>query len=303
MCICQQITFGQTNVFEFQNIANLDLKGKVKTIKETSFKATKVNGEIVKSIKGWQYESENDQEYYFDTLGNLVLKKDIINANTKDNYSIKLDSKKRIIEINRKYRSNYYVYDSLNNIISSKELDKQPEIISKGNTKPTTGVFTNFKYYYDPKNLLVKKEEYKSNLKISIETFKYDNFNNLIECEIKKGTYIETHKYQYDVNNMLLKYEWADNDEGIAEITTFEYLNKMKILEHWVDYEEGEPDGYIDDKFENGNIVETTEVEQDGTITVREFCKYEFDTKGNWIKKIIDINGKYYVVERNIEYF
>ena len=303
MCICQQMTYGQTNIFEFENIVSLDLKGKVKTIKETSFKATKVNDEIVKSIKGWQYDSENDQEYYFDTLGNLVLKKDIINTITKDNYSIKLDSKKRIIEINRLYRSSYYVYDSLNNIISSKELNKQPEIISKGNTKPTAGVFTNFKYYYDSKNLLVKKEEYKSNLKISIETFKYDNFNNLIECEIKKGTYIETHKYQYDVNNLLIKYEWADNDEGIAEITTFEYLDKIKMLEHWVDYEEGEPDGYIDDKFENGNIVETTEVEADGTTTVKEFCKYEFDNKGNWIKKIIDINGKYYVVERNIEYF
>ena len=93
----------------------------------------------------------------------------------------------------------------------------------------------------------------------------------------------------------------ADMVSLVSQLSTM--LDKIKSLEHWVDYEEGEPDGYIDDKFENGNIVETTEVELDGTVTLKEFCKYEFDTKGNWIQKIIDINGKYYVVERNIEYF
>ncbi len=263
--VCQQITFGQTNIIEYENLENLNLKGNVKTIKETSFTATKVNDQIVKSIKGWQYDWENDQEYYFDSIGNLVLKKELIDSKTRNNYSIKFDNKKRIIEINRLYNSSFYVYDTLNNIISSKEVNKQPESISNGNTKPTSGDITTFKYYYDSKNLLVKKEEFKSNLKISTEAFKYDNFNNLISCEIKQDSYIETHKYHYDVNNLLIKYEWADNDEGIAEITTFEYLDKIKTLEHWVDYEDGEPDGYIDDKFENGNIIETTEVELDGT--------------------------------------
>lgn len=73
--VCQQITFGQTNFIEYENSENLNLKGNVKTIKETSFTATKVNDQIVKSIKGWQYDWENDQEYYFDSIGNLVLKK------------------------------------------------------------------------------------------------------------------------------------------------------------------------------------------------------------------------------------
>jgi hypothetical protein len=303
ICLLQQITFGQTNVIEYENLESLNLKGKVKTINEKSFKATKINSEIVKSGSGWQYDWQNDKEYFFDTIGNLISKNDLINSKSKDNYSIKLDNKNRIIEINRLYKTIYFEYDSLNRILSSKEINKQPETISNGNTKPTSGTVTNFKFYYDSKNLLLKKEEYKSNVKISVQTFKYDSFNNLILCEIKEDSYIETHKYQYDSNNLLIKYEWSDNEEGIAEITTIQYLNNIKVLEHWVDYEEGEPDGYIDDKFENGNIIESIEVESDGSITGKEIIKYDFDANGNWIKSIIDYNGKYYIIERNIEYY
>jgi hypothetical protein len=297
----QQITFGQTKVVEIENIESSNLKGKIKTIKEISFKANKINNEFVKTTKGWLYDWEKDQEYYFDSLGNLLLRKDI--GNSSSNYSIKLDKKMRIIELHRLYKSEYYVYDSLNKIISSKLINKQPEVISKGNTKPTNGTISNYKYYYDSKKMLIKKEEFKSNSIISIETYKYDNQNNIIESVYKKGSYIEKHNYEFDSNNLLKKYEWSDNEEGTAEITTYKYLNNLKILEHWVDFEEGVPVGYIDDKFDNGNIIETTEVDADGTITLKELCKYEFDKKGNWIKKIIDYNGKYYIIEREIEYY
>lgn len=303
LCLLQQITFGQTNVIEYEHLESLNLKGKVKAINEKSFKATKINSEIVKSGNGWQYDWQNDKEYFFDTFGNLISKKDVLNSKTRDNYSIKLDNKNRIIEINRIYKTTYYQYDSLNRILTSKEVHKQPESISNGNTNPNAGVVTNFKYYYDSKNLLIKKDEFKSNRKISVQTFQYDNFNNLISCEIKEGTYIETHKYQFDSNNLMIKYEWSDNEEGVAEITTFEYLNKVKVLEHWVHYEDGEPDGYIDDKFENGNIIETAEIDIEGTLISNETNDYEFDEKGNWIKMIIDNNGKYYIVERTIEYY
>lgn len=294
--LLNQITFGQINLSEFENLESLNLKEKVKTIKETSFKANKINSEVVKLGNGWQYDWQNDKEYFFDTLGNLISRKDLINSKKSEKYSIKLDNKNRIIEIHRLFKSIYFEYDTLNRILSSKEINKQPETISTGNTKPTSGVVTNFKYYYDSKNLLLKREAYKSNVKISVETFKYDNFNNLILWEIREDSYIETHKYEYDSNNLLIKYEWADNEDGIAEITTIQYLNNSKVLEHWVDYEKGEPDGYIDDKFENGNIVESVEVEADGSIASREIIKYDYDASGNWIKSIIDFNGKYYII-------
>ncbi|MBU3661244.1 MAG: hypothetical protein FGM14_15330 [Flavobacteriales bacterium] len=301
--LLNQIAFGQIKLSEFENLESLNLKGKVKTIKETSFKANKINSEVVKLGKGWQYDWQNDKEYFFDTLGNLISRKDLINSKKSEKYSIKLDNENRIIEIHRLSKSIYFEYDTLNRILSSKEIIKQPETTSNGNTKPTSGVTTNYSYYYDSKNLLLKREAYKSNLKISVETFKYDNFNNLILWEIREDSYIETHKYEYDSNNLLIKYEWADNEDGIAEITTIQYLNNSKVLEHWVDYEEGEPDGYIDDKFENGNIVESVEVEADGSIASREIIKYDYDASGNWIKSIIDFNGKYYIIERNIEYY
>ena len=109
--------------------------------------------------------------------------------------------------------------------------------------------------------------------------------------------------FEYDSNNQLVKHEWSDNEEGMAEITTYQYVNKQKTFEHWLDYEEGEPDGYIDYTFENGNVIETKEIERDGEISGHEFKKYEYDSQGNWVKMTIDDDGKYYIVERTISYY
>ena len=303
MSLLSQLMFGQTNVIEYESRESMNLVGKVKTITETSFQATKINSEFVKLKKAWKYDWQNDQLYFFDTIGNLMSKKDLINSKASDNYSIKLDDKNRIIQINRLYKTTYFEYDSLSRIQSSIEINKQPESITNGNIKPTEGIYSHFLYFYDSNNLLLKKEEFNFHLKISVQTFTYDKFNNLILCELKEGSYIELHKYEYDANNSLIKYEWSDNEEGIVEITTMEYLNKMKVVEHWVDYEDGAPDGYIEDRLENGNIIETVEVASDGTMVEKEVINYQFDVKGNWIQSLIDDNGKYYIVERNIDYY
>lgn len=295
--------FGQDLKIEYENLETLNLKGNVKTILEKSFKATQKNGKILKSGTGWQYDWQNDSEYFFDTFGNLIYKNDVLGSKTKENYSAKLDDQHRIIEINRLYKTIQYEYDSTNRIRSSKVINRQPAVISTGKEKPTAGNGTNIKYFYDSNNLLIKKEGYRYNSKFSVETFKYDAFNNLILCEIKQDSLIETHRYQYNDQNLVMKYVWSDNEEGIAEITTYEYLDKIKILEHWVLFTENEPDGYIDDHFENGNIIKSTEVEEDGSITDQEIYNYTYDSQNNWIQKIMNVNDEFFIVEREIEYY
>lgn len=290
-CLCQQIAFGQLPTVSFENLESHNLKGKVKLVKTCSFNANKVNGIFLKTTKGWQHTWEHDLELYFNTESNLELKKEMKNGTTSISYEIKIDDKNRIVQINENDLTYNIRYDSLNHIIAAKEINHYRNIE------------TDFVFQYNTKNNLVNKEGYLSNQLISTETYTYDSLNNLIKIQYVKGPYIEMESFEYDSENQLVKYEWSDNEEGTAEITTYQYVNKQKTFEHWLDYEEGEPDGYIDYTFENGNVIETKEIERDGKISVHEFNTYEYDSQGNWIKMTIDANGKYFVVERTISYY
>ena len=285
-------TFGQIPTISFDNLESWNLKGQVKKIHTTSFLAEKVNNKFVNTTKGWQYSWGFDQEFHFNTFGLLELTKVIKNGTTSVTYSIKLDDKNRVVyDIKNENLEYYFTYDSLNNICSSKEIFRDKHIES------------DYKYYYNDKNSLVKKVEYLSNQLISTETFSYDSLNNLVKIDYVKGPYSEMESFEYDSNNLLVKHEWSDNDEGMVEITTYQYVNKQKTLEHWLDYEEGEPDGTIDYTYENGNEIEVVEKDVDGEITGIQRNTYEYDSTGNWIKMYIDDDGKYYIVERTISYY
>ncbi|WP_148235449.1 hypothetical protein [Fluviicola taffensis] len=293
--------YSQQSIIEAENLNTLGLLGKVKTVQEISYNAKKGTTGITKSTKGWQYEFENDSESFFDTLGNLILENKVEASKKEAVYSIKYDSLNRIICVNRFLFTHHFNYDSLNRIASSQKENRPVGNNSKSDSK--TEATTNYIYYYDSLNLLIKTESFGDLSGVSIETFQYDTLKNLILSEFTKGDYTETHQYKYNENQQLIKEEWKDNKEGIAEVTTFNYKNKAKILERWIDYEDGKPDGSIDDTFENGNIVKTVEVDSDGVIAVLELCTYEFDKTGNWIRKTINSNEKYYIVERFIEYY
>lgn len=290
--LCYFVTFGQVPTLSFENLESWNLNGKVKKINTTSFLAKKVNNKFVKTTKGWQHSWEHDEEFYFNSLGFLELTKDIKNGSPYVTYSIKLDDKNRIsYVIQAGIDEIYFTYDSMNNICSSKEIIRDKHIESV------------FKYYYNDKNYRVKKEEYLSNQLISTETFSYDTLNNLVKIDYVKGAYSEMESFEYDSYNQLVKHEWSDNEEGMVEITTYQYVNKQKTLEHWLDYEEGEPDGTIDYTYENGNEIEVVEKDGDGEITGIQRNTYEYDSTGNWIKMYIDDDGKYYIVERIISYY
>ncbi|MDF3026733.1 MAG: hypothetical protein K0S23_1040 [Fluviicola sp.] len=286
----------QGSITETENLNTLGLSGKVKRLSETSYNAKKTTAGIVKSSKGWQYDFENDSESFFDTLGNLVLENKILPNRKETAYSIKYDSLNRIISVNRLVYTHRFVYDSLNRIVSS-----QKENNPIGNTSKTEAG-TQFIYHYNAENFLSKIESFDQS-GVAIETFQYNQSGKVISSEWTKGNHIETHQYTYNENQLLIRDEWKNNEEGILEVTTFTYKDKVKTLEHWVDYEDGKPDGSIDDIFEKGNIIKTVEVDPDGVIDVLELCTYQFDSKGNWIKKTINCNEKYHMVERIIEYY
>jgi hypothetical protein len=293
----------QESIIEAENLNTLGLSGKVKTLTEASYKAKKTTAGIVKSTKGWQYEFENDSESHFDTLGNLILENKIEAGKKEAVYSIKYDSLHRIVLVSRFYFTHTFVYDSLNKITSSQKKNRQPETGSKASFAAKTETGRRFLYYYNDQNLLIKTESFDDQSEAAIETFQYGPSGKLILNEWTKGNYTETHQYTYNEDWLLIKEELRDNVEGILETTNYSYKGKERILEHWVDYEKGKPDGYINETFEKGNPIKTVEVDSDGTIAATELCTYQFDSKGNWIKKTITSDEEYYIVERIIAYY
>lgn len=283
----------QELILNAENLQSAGLRGNVKKVKETSFNAIKTAGGIIKSTKGWQYDFEYDSESFFDTLGNLTLENKLTPEKKEITYSIKYDRPGRISVVNRTAFSYRFTYDSLNRISSS----------DKTNRLSKTAPIARFKYQYNAENRLIRAEEFIGDASVSVETFHYNAAGKLISRELKSGNHRETHLYTYNADQLLAKDEWNDNEEGILEITTYFYKNKEKTLEHWVDFEDGEPDGYIDDTYENGNIVLTAEIEADGTVSYPEQCTYEFDSHGNWIKKTIVTEEGNFIVERVIEYY
>lgn len=290
--LCSKL-YSQEIILNAENLRTIGLKGKVKTMKETSFTAKKTTSGIIKSTKGWQYTFEYDSESFFDTLGNLVLENNLNLGKKEAVYSIQYDSLHRISAVNRQQLSHHFAYDSLNRISSSYKTDPRSKTLQ-------TSYFT---YDYNTKNQLIKAEEFNENTSISVESFLYDTLGNLVSRELKRGPHTETHRYTYNADQLLVKDEWKDNEEGTLETTSYSYKNKEKILEHWIEFENGKSNGYIDDTFENGNIVLSTEVEADGTASYPEQYTYEFDSHGNWIRKTIHTEEEYFIVERIIEYY
>ena len=71
---------GTTPYLDYKTLGSMHLKGAVKQITETSYKATMVNGQFVKGAKGWQNTSDYDMMFIFDANGFLTTQKELRNG-------------------------------------------------------------------------------------------------------------------------------------------------------------------------------------------------------------------------------
>jgi hypothetical protein len=290
-CLCQQITFGQPPSSYIENLESNELKGKVRKVSTSSFKAKKVNGIIEKAGKGWQYTWENDEELIFDTLGLLRLRKVNKNGTFSNCYAIKLDANKRVVQLKDFNHTTYFTYDSFNHISSSR-------VVNEWGFQ-----FESHKYFYDKKNKLIKEEEFDSDELICIKLYSYDAFNKLIKTITLMENDADVETNAYDKQHQLIKTEWINSEDGKIESTTYQYANKLKTKEHNCDFEDGVVIASIYSFYKNGNEIKYTETDEDGEIIAIVHKQYEYDDQGNWIKMTIDDNGNYFIVERTISYF
>jgi hypothetical protein len=71
---------GTTPFLDYKTLGSMHLKGAVKQITETSYKATLVNGQFVKGAKGWQNTWDYDNIFIFDANGFLTTVKELRNG-------------------------------------------------------------------------------------------------------------------------------------------------------------------------------------------------------------------------------
>lgn len=283
---------GTTPYLEYKTLESMHLKGAVKQITETSYKATMVNGQFVKGAKGWQNSWDYDMVFVFDANGFLTTEKELRSGSYQVKRSTKIDSLKRVVQTTLGQSAHYYTYDSLGRISKSKEINGE-----------TTAV-THYLYFYDTNGFLSRKECFVNKQMKSVESFQYDAAGNCTAAYYKAEDYQTTDLYKYNSAKQLIEhtsYEYEDLEE--MEKGFFEYKGQELILEKWLLYSESELINELVYKFENGNVVEITETDVDKPQAQKVTVSYQFDAKGNWIRQYINENGKLYIVERTIVYF
>ena len=293
ICFAQQPYLeGTTPYLDYKTLGSMHLKGAVKQITETSFKATLVDGQFVKGAKEWQNTWDYDMVFVFDANGFLVTEKELRSGSYQVKRSTKIDSLKRVVQTTLGQSAHFYTYDSLGRISKSKQMNGE-----------TTAV-THFLYFYDDNGFLSRKESIVNKQIKSVESFIYDAAGNCIAAYYKAEDYATTDLYKYNTANQLIEhtsYEFEELEN--VEKGFFEYKGQELIQEKWLLYADSALENELVYKFENGNVIEITETDVDKPQVQKVTVSYAFDAKGNWIRQYINDNGKLYIVERTIVYF
>jgi hypothetical protein len=213
---------------------------------------------------------------------------------------------------NGNYKHKKSIYNIYGKIIEELFYDKNEELYFKYN------------YKYDMKGNIAEKlsTSYKNSKSYTTRTiYQYNNYGKIIMLDEKS----KRHKpedssvkeiFKYDSYNRLVevfKYSQFQNEEIkfiSRKLNNYNSTGKLieKIEIRYGDY--NKEDWKDIEKFDsNGNLIEETHINNGSDEPYRSVTKFEYDVKGNWIKKIyysIDLPktlpDNYHITERIITY-
>ena len=288
------------------NLTTENLKGSVRSIEEKGFIGIEQNGEYVASYPGWQYFWERDTKSAYDPQGNLI-KVDAFVDGSIESSTVYIYKNGKLIESFLSFSHHVFEYDSLDRITVEHFESTQPAIISSGNEAPldeATRIKIN--YIYDASgNLVIKKAEESEYMYWMVDSIFYDERNRPIRILSYNEEFVDFQIIQYDSMDNILQLEMGDNEDGLTEKTYYSYENNQMTVENWLLYTNDLPDGGVVYYYENGNEIKSVETEPDDDSMIIAETTYEFDEKGNWIKKTIKAsdNEDVYVITRTIDYY
>lgn len=275
------------------DLAEMNLFGKVKSVKETSYEAVEKFGEIERGEKTVGVDS---YYYLFDEFGNLLKKNSydyVGNLKYGFEYEYEYDEKQNLT-----FMGVASGRDQAKNIIKYRYDDNGNRIEEIG-YDPNGNVFMKMTYKYDDNGNLTEEKSYDSDSGIDSKSiYKYDASGNKIEDnDFDSEGRISKCTYKYDDKGNKLEVINYFLDGSISGKATYKYDEKSNVIEEY-----------------DFNVQFTREDDKYNTEQMTT-CQYEFDSKNNWIKKIVNITWKSdlfedddssntsNIIEREIEYY
>ncbi len=288
------------------NLTTENLKGAVRSVEEKGFIGIEQNGEYVASRPGWEHPWQTDTKSAYDPQGNLIKIDAYVDGNIEP-FKVFTYKNGKLIESILPNSHHVFEYDSFDKITVEHYESRQLEIdLSDKEDPPVKTTSIKIDYIYDTSgNLVIKKGSDFENLVQLVDSFFYDNQNRPIKVLSYYDDYIDFQFIHYDSIGNILQLEMGDNEDGLTEKTYYSYENNQMTVENWLLYTDDLPNGGVVYYYENGNEIKSIETEpDDDSLYVTEIA-YDFDQKGNWIKKTIKASDdeNVYVITRNIEYY
>ena len=275
--------------------------GNVEKIEETSY----VLDEDLKILKdGWETSWESDKVIFFNKLGKPQ-KIDYLDKNRNVTRSDLFEYHNGKIVLSKlKYSTTINKYDKNGLLMEVYQEVSQPELIKTGLEEPNSIVYESklIYQYNDSGEISSVKEVSATGSVLCIANYKYHPTEKYLEkitndCQ----GLIEKHEYKYQ-KGQITQITWSDNIDGKIEETYYLYEDGQLVNETWKLFDEGEYDGQVVTKYENCNEIEVQESDSEGHLEYIKSFKYDFDDKGNWIKKYIMNEDENYLIRRHIVY-
>lgn len=316
--IFASILFLSSCVKTQNDATDLNLNGKIKSIKVTSYETIDSFGEISKVSESKIYNrDENDIQYSYISFNEngMITESLYYTIGMRDEAEIrnfiKYNEYGLISEI-REFVTFGVSNDKTENITTFSYNDKK-KLTEK---KAVNAVYT---YKYDENGNKIEEKKFHKNSELNdnfeeLISFKYDDsgniieenhqsFNSILNLNIKNCTL-----FKYDKNKNLLEEKYysisSSGDMTFNNIVIYDYDNNNNLVEK---AEKGANGNLISKNTfkynEFGLLVEEIETNSYGGNYKQSF-KYELDKEKNWIKKTIFINEQLNALhERKIEYY
>jgi len=141
-----------------------------------------------------------------------------------------------------------------------------------------------------------------------IKKFKYDSNGNKIEASLhnSSGSLDWKTKYKYNSKRNKIEANFYNSDGILEGKSKYKYDSKINIIEENHYYSDGTLYLKTIYKYDlKGNKVESCNYSFDGSLDMKETYKYVYDSKENWIKKIVkdENGGAKEITERKIVYY
>lgn len=263
-----------------------NLKGNVKTVKTLSYKASQINDSITN--KRYYYPREIGWIYYYDTHGNRIHKKKLIDS---------LDLTK---------------YNPTEEYVFQYEINKPKTIVKKDLKDNPSG--KNYEYIYNEEGtiseLLINENDDYYNRKFIFDK----SSKQIIAIKAKSPSGKDNYKYGYKnrENGIVefIKYRDGQIDEIIVFNSTGKIIEKKESYSQIISRSPLRTRIYFDTELykydSNDNIIEKTSKSENLLSKQKPVMNYiyTYDNNNNWIRKIAFEGDKIiYLDERIIEYY